>query len=93
MTIDREKEAILDDQIAKGQNMQAVLNGGLSEFFEAKQIQLFQAFMECSPGDTSTLVSIHHGAKAMHSLRLEVQGVVDSGKISAAQKEQENAQL
>ena len=87
-----EQTAILDDQIAKGTTMQAALNNGLQSFFDDKEAQLFQAFRNCNAGDTETLATIHYGAKALQSLRTEVQGVIDSGKISAVQKEQEGGQ-
>ena len=90
MTLDVETKAVLDDQIAKGINMQAALNGGLQAFFDDKEAQLFQAFITCTAGDAESLTAIHYGAKALQSLQIDVQGVVDSGKISAAQKAQEN---
>ena len=92
MTIDVETEAVLDDQIAKGEHMQAALNVGLQDFFDNKEIQLFKAFCSCKAGDTKTLEAIHYGVLALQSLQLEVQGVIDSGKISAAQKAQETGQ-
>ena len=88
--IDPEKEAVLNDQIAKGRNMQAAFDSALRTFFDDKQVQLFRAFMDCKAGDLKTLETIHHASQAMNSLQAEVQGVIDSGKISTVQKEREN---
>ena len=54
----------------------------LVDFFAAKDEQLWEAFKQCPLGDAEKLGGIHHAAKAMNSLRQEVQNVIDTGKMA-----------
>jgi len=75
----------LEDEVSKANAMSAAYNQVLGSFFENKQAQLFQAFAAVKSGDVDGLVGIHNASKALMSLELEIQGVIDSGKLAAAQ--------
>lgn len=84
---DDELDFKLKEEVRKAQSMRIACDDVLNGFFEAKTSQLFGAFVEAGVGDPKQLEGIHHACKALQSLQLEVQGIIDSGKLAAIQLE------
>ena len=82
-----ELEFKLKDEIRRAEAMRGACNEALDEFFAAKTEQLFAAFVSTEVGDTDALSGIHHACRSIQSLQTEVQGIIDSGKLAAAQLE------
>ena len=78
-----EKEQV-ENEVNAARQMQRQKAAWLDEFFERKDLLLWDAFKSVPLRDKDALVDIHHAAKSLESLRQEIQTVMDSGKLAQA---------
>ena len=76
-----EREQI-ENEVNEAVQMRRRKDAWLDDFFAQKQAQLFDQFRRASIGSSESLVNIHSASKALGALQVEVQTVIDTGKLA-----------
>lgn len=77
------------DAIARGQRWQGfyVEEGGLQDMFANLRRAYFEKVGNTKPGDTQTLLVLGLADKIVREVEREVQTIIETGKIRAAERE------
>lgn len=74
----------LDFEMGQARQAKQLKNHFLDQFFIDKEQQLFNHIKNLPIGDVDRLVDAHHQLKSLGALRLEIETVVDTGKLAEA---------
>ncbi len=79
-------EAQLAEELYEARVAKRLRNDFLGDFFKDKEKVLYDAFREVPLGNTEALVNLHHQIKSLNALQMEIESVINSGKMSQLAK-------
>jgi len=79
-----------EEEIRQAGEVKKLKNSFLDAFFEEKEQQIFQFIKELPLGSTEDLSEAHHQLKALNALMVQIQSVMDSGKMSQMMLDADN---
>ena len=78
------------DEIAAAREVRTLKNGVLDNFFENKDRQFFETFKQIPIGSVDDLVNLHTQVKSLNALRVELQSVLNTGKMAQVKLDELN---
>ena len=87
---DELKQKLEFDQ-AKGESYQRAWEHIIEPFFDYKQAELYQAFMDCATSEGDSLVLIKMQSNVMTSMKDEMEHYINTGKLARAAIQEEES--
>lgn len=80
--MDKVEREILNDEVALASSVNKLKIQFLDVFFTNKKKQLFELIQNLPLGSKEQLVDAHHQLKSLNALEVEIQAIVDSGRMA-----------
>jgi len=81
--MDDNQRAFLEVEASMGNRAQSAFDNFFEPFFEKKTAELFQAFKELSTTKPDELMAVKMMTNSLESLRDEIQGIINTGKLAS----------
>lgn len=72
----------LENEVEATREVKQLRSKFLDKFFLDKERQLFEAIKDIPIGDGAALENIHHQLKSLNALQVEIQTVMNTGKMA-----------
>jgi len=80
--------AQLEDELYEARQAKRLRKDFLGDFFRDKEAQILDLIKELPLGSTDALVNAHHQLKSLNALQMELQTVINTGKMADVEKQQ-----
>ena len=84
-----EQQEQCENEVEATREVKQLKSKFLDEFFAGKEQQLFQLLRQIPLGSSDELSNIHHQLMSMNALQVEIQTVMDTGKMAQMSLDQE----
>lgn len=72
----------LEMEITLAEDVRKLKKAFLDEFFRDKEQTLMEHFKNIPIGSVDDLVDVHHQLKSLNALQVEIQSILDTGKMA-----------
>jgi len=79
-------DAQLAEELYEARVAKRLRNDFLGDFFKDKEKILYEAFKDVPLGNTEALVNLHHQIKSLNSLQMEIESVINTGKMAQVEQ-------
>lgn len=80
----------LENEVDLSRDVRKLKKSFLDEFFRDKEKLLFEHMKNLPLGSVDDLVEIHHQLKSLNALQVEIQSVIDTGKMAQMELDKED---